>query len=152
MTIKHFFEVYPPKRIWRKLWIGLADLPMMPQHRAKCLRMAGVNIKGRVMIYSGVSVDTVAPDKIYIGKNVTITAGTKILTHYLDPESKGRIFRIGEVHIEDDVFIGVNSIICNSITIGKGAIIGAGSIVTKDIPPYQIWAGNPAKFIKEKVH
>ena len=152
MTIKHFFEVYPPKRIWRKLWIGLADLPMMPQHRAKCLRMAGVNIKGRVMIYSGVSVDTVAPDKIYIGKNVTITAGTKILTHYLDPESKGRIFRIGEVHIEDDVFIGVNSIICNSITIGKGAIIGAGSIVTKNIPPYQIWAGNPAKFIKEIVH
>lgn len=152
MTIKHFFEVYPPKRIWRKLWIGLADLPMMPQHRAKCLRMAGVNIKDRVMIYSGVSVDTVAPDKIYIGKNVTITAGTKILTHYLDPESKGRIFRIGEVHIEDDVFIGVNSIICNSITIGKGAIIGAGSIVTKNIPPYQIWAGNPAKFIKEIVH
>ena len=87
-----------------------------------------------------------------IGNNVTITAGTKILTHYLDPGSKGRIFRIGEVHIEDDVFIGVNSIICNSITIGKGAIIGAGSIVTKDIPPYQIWAGNPAKFIKEKVH
>ena len=152
MTIKHFFEVYPPKRIWRKLWIGLADLPMMPQHRAKCLRMAGVNIKGRALIYNNVSIDSVAPDKVYIGNNVAITAGTKILTHYLDPESKGRIFRIGEVHIEDDVFIGVNSIICNSVTIGKGAIIGAGSIVTKDIPPYQIWAGNPAKFIKEKVH
>ena len=45
MTLKHFFEVYPPKRMWRKMWIGLADLPMMPQHRAKCLKMAGVNIK-----------------------------------------------------------------------------------------------------------
>lgn len=51
MTLKHFFEVYPPKRMWRKMWIGLADLPMMPQHRAKCLKMAGVNIKGRAMIY-----------------------------------------------------------------------------------------------------
>ena len=152
MTIKHFFEIYPPKRIWRKLWMGLAILPMLPQHRAKLLKMAGVNIKGRSLIYNNVSIDTVAPDKVYIGNNVTITAGTKILTHYLDPGSKGRIFRIGEVHIEDDVFIGVNSIICNSLTIGKGAIIGAGSIVTKDIPPYQIWAGNPAKFIKEKVH
>lgn len=57
MTLKHFFEVYPPKRMWRKMWIGLADLPMMPQHRAKCLKMAGVNIKGRAMIYGGVGVD-----------------------------------------------------------------------------------------------
>ena len=56
MTLKHFFEVYPPKRMWRKMWIGLADLPMMPQHRAKCLKMAGVNIKGRAMIYGGVGV------------------------------------------------------------------------------------------------
>lgn len=65
MTLKHFFEVYPPKRMWRKMWIGLADLPMMPQHRAKCLKMAGVNIKGRAMIYGGVGVDTVYPDSIY---------------------------------------------------------------------------------------
>ena len=74
------------------------------------------------------------------------------MTHYLDPTSKGRRFRIGEVRIEDDVFIGVNVVICNSVTIGQGAIIGAGSIVTKDIPPYQVWAGNPAKFIKEREH
>ena len=62
------------------------------------------------------------------------------------------MFRIGEVHIEDDVFIGVNVIICNSVTIGMGAIIGAGSIVTKDIPPYQVWAGNPARYIKDREH
>lgn len=104
------------------------------------------------MVYGGTLIDTVAPDKIFIGNNVAITAGTKILTHYLDPTSKGRRFQIGEVHIEDDVFIGVNVVICNSVTIGQGAIIGAGSIVTKDIPPYQVWAGNPAKFIKEREH
>lgn len=152
MTIKHFFEVYPPKRMWRKLWIGLSSLPMLPQHRAKILKYGGVNIKGRVLIYSGVLIDTVAPNKIFIGNNVAITAGVKILTHYLDPSQKGRIFRIGEVHIEDDVFIGVNVIICNSVTIGKGSIVGAGSVVTKDIPPYQVWAGNPAKFIKDREH
>ncbi|WP_317207548.1 transferase [Bacteroides thetaiotaomicron] len=108
MSIKHFFEVYYPKRMWRKLWLGLAGFPMLPQHRAKLLKMGGVNIRGRVLIYGGVGVDTVAPDKIFIGNNVAITAGTKILTHYLDPSVKGRMFRIGEVHIEDDVFIGVN--------------------------------------------
>lgn len=152
MSIKHFFEVYYPKRMWRKLWLGLAGFPMLPQHRAKLLKMGGVNIRGRVLIYGGVGVDTVAPDKIFIGNNVAITAGTKILTYYLDPSVKGRMFRIGEVHIEDDVFIGVNVCICNSVKIGKGAIVGAGSVVTKDIPPYQVWAGNPARYIKDREH
>ena len=124
---------------------------MLPQHRAKILKLGGVNIKGRALIYGGVLIDTVAPYNVYIGNNVTITAGTKILTHYLDPSVKGRIFRMGEVHI-DEVFIGINVVICNSVTIGKGAIVGAGSIVTKDIPPYQVWAGNPARYIKDRVH
>lgn len=151
MYMKHFFEVYSPKRMWRKMWLSIASLPMLPQHRAKILKWAGVNIKGRALIYGGVRFDTVAPDKVFIGNNAAITAGTKILTHYLDPTRKGRTFRIGEVHIEDDVFIGVNTIICNSVTIGKGAIVGAGSVVTKNIPPYQCWAGNPAHYIKDRV-
>ncbi len=50
--------------------------------------------------------------------------------------------------IGNDVFIGANSIILKGITIGDRAIIGAGSIVTKNIPSDEIWAGNPAKFIK----
>lgn len=138
--------------MWRKLWLGLASLPMLPQHRSKILKLGGVNIKGRAFIYGGVLIDTVAPDHVYIGNNVTITARTKILSHYLNPSETGRKFRIGEVYIEDDVFIGINVIICNSVTIGKGAIVGAGSVVTKDIPPYQVWAGNPARYIKDRVH
>lgn len=152
MTIKDFYRIYSPKRIWRKMWLGLACIPMLPQHRARILRLGGVNIKGKAVIYGGVDIDTVAPDMIYIGNHVAITSGAKILTHYLDPNKKGRIFRLGEVHIEDDVFIGLNVIICNSVTIGKGSIIGAGSVVTKDIPPYQVWAGNPARFIRERAH
>jgi maltose O-acetyltransferase len=52
------------------------------------------------------------------------------------------------VRIEDDVWIGARVIILPGITIGKGAIIGAGSVVTKDIPPYAICAGNPARVIR----
>ena len=95
MTIKHFFEVYPPKRMWRKLWIGLSSLPMLPQHRSILLKWGGVNIKGHSMVYGGVGIDTVYPDKIFIGKGVRITAGTKILTHYLDPTQPGVHFRKG---------------------------------------------------------
>ena len=58
---------------------------------------------------------------------------------------------IQKVKIGKDVWIGANAIVLKGITIGDGAILGAGSIVTRDIPPYEIWAGVPAKFIKERV-
>ena len=57
----------------------------------------------------------------------------------------------GPVEIGQQVFIGAGVIICKSVTIGEGAIIGAGSIVTKDIPAGEIWAGNPARFIKKRI-
>ena len=152
MTIQKFLEVYPPKRLWHKLWFAIATLPMMPHMRAKCLKLAGVHISRNAMIYDHVCLDKVYPENIYIGNAVRITAGTFILTHYLDPTQSGVHFRKGEVHIEDDVFIGVNTSICSSVTIGKGAIVGAGSVVTKDIPAYQVWAGNPARYIKDRAH
>lgn len=58
---------------------------------------------------------------------------------------------IRKVKIGKDVWIGANAIVLKGVTIGDGAILGAGSVVTKNIPPYEIWAGVPAKFIKERV-
>ena len=52
--------------------------------------------------------------------------------------------------IQHDVWIGQSVIIKQGVTIGTGAVIGMGSIVTKDVPPYSIYAGNPAKFIKQR--
>lgn len=52
--------------------------------------------------------------------------------------------------IGNDVWIGNNVLIKSNTTIGDGAVIGMGSVVTKSIPPYEIWAGNPAKFIKNR--
>lgn len=53
-----------------------------------------------------------------------------------------------DIEIEDDVFIGYGAIICKGVTIGARSIVGAGSVVTKSIPSDQLWAGNPAKYIK----
>jgi acetyltransferase-like isoleucine patch superfamily enzyme len=56
----------------------------------------------------------------------------------------------GNIEIGNDVWIGAKSTIMSGVKIGDGAIIGAGSVVAKDIPPYTIWVGNPAKMIKKR--
>lgn len=56
----------------------------------------------------------------------------------------------GKIVIEDDVWVGSNAIILHGVKIGRGAVIGAGSIVTKSVPPYAIAVGNPAKIIKRR--
>jgi acetyltransferase-like isoleucine patch superfamily enzyme len=54
------------------------------------------------------------------------------------------------IDIEDDVWIGSNSVILPGVRIGRGAVIGAGSVVTKDVPPHCIYAGNPARLIRHR--
>jgi acetyltransferase-like isoleucine patch superfamily enzyme len=56
----------------------------------------------------------------------------------------------GDVIIGDECWLGANCIILAGVTVGKGAIIAAGSVVTKDVPPNEIWGGCPAKFIKTR--
>ncbi len=147
------FKYMSFKRIVHIFFMWLSNvLPLRGHHRYKLVKLGGVNIKGRCWIYKNVYFDSVAPELITIEKGVTITQGTTILTHYLDPSQPGRHYRRGEVHIEEDAFVGCNVTICNSVTIGKGSIVGAGSVVTKDIPPYQCWAGNPAHYIKDRAH
>ena len=54
------------------------------------------------------------------------------------------------ITIENDVWIGRRVIVMNGVTISNGAVVAAGAVVTKDIPPYEVWAGVPAKFIKKR--
>ncbi len=93
---------------------------------------------------------------ITIGNNVKIGGGVCIYDtdfHSLDPvirrsseDLKNRAEK--PVVIGNDVFIGARSIILKGVTIGENSVIGAGSVVTKSVPANQIWAGNPAKFIR----
>jgi acetyltransferase-like isoleucine patch superfamily enzyme len=53
------------------------------------------------------------------------------------------------VTIEDDVWIGCNCVVLKGVTIGRGAVVGAGSVVTKSVPPYVVVAGNPARIVRE---
>lgn len=149
--MKGLFKYMSIKRLLHIFFLKVANMSLLcGEYRWKFVKLGGVNVEGKCWIYKDVHFDSVAPELITIGYNATITRGTTILTHYFDPSQPGRHFLYGEVKIEKDAFVGCNVIICNSVTIGEGSIVGAGSIVTKDIPPYQVWAGNPARYIKDR--
>jgi acetyltransferase-like isoleucine patch superfamily enzyme len=92
-----------------------------------------------------VMVDVFFPEYIRIGDNTIIGYNTTILAHeYLTKE-----YRLGEVRIGSHVMVGANTTILPGVTIGDYAIIGAGSVVHKDVAPYSFVAGNPLQVIRE---
>lgn len=86
---------------------------------------------------------------IIIGNNVNMGANTTIYDHDFHSISGGEYKNEPQsVIIEDEVWLGLNVIVLKGVKIGKGAIVAAGSIVSKSLPPYSISAGIPAKVIK----
>lgn len=123
----------------------------------KCTLLAGPNSNIRIGDNVGISqAALIAFSDIVIGNNVKIGGGTCIYTtdfHSLDPllraSKEDKIHCVSKpVTIKDGAFIGAHCIILKGITIGRNSVIGAGSVVTKNVPDNQIWAGNPAKFIR----
>jgi acetyltransferase-like isoleucine patch superfamily enzyme/O-antigen/teichoic acid export membrane protein len=100
--------------------------------------------------YIGNKVHLALHAKIILGNNVVINDGCTLLTGSHDVNCPNWKQLISPIIIEDYAWIATNSIILPGVTIGKGAVVGAGSVVTKSIPAYQIFAGNPAKFIKDR--
>lgn len=96
-------------------------------------------------------------EKITIGNNILLGVGTQIRdtdNHSLDPQDRLNGLdwinkKTSPIVIKDNVFIGAYSFILKGVTIGENSIVGAGSVVTKDIPDNEIWAGNPAKIVRK---
>jgi len=90
--------------------------------------------------------------QIKTGSNVSIGPEATILTLGHDPQSAEFDDKGGDVMIGDRVWIAYRAIILPGVTIGEGAVVGAGAVVTKDVEPYTIVAGNPARSIKKRNH
>ena len=92
---------------------------------------------------------------ISIGNDVVLASYVSIWTlqhDYRDPEFRCTKGHYGPVKIGDRAWIGPNVIILHDVEIGEGAVIAAGAVVTKDVPPYTLVGGVPAKYIGERPH
>ena len=128
--LKHngHFRIYPTANVWAPWNVEMES---------------GVAIDDHVNLYS------VA--KIAIGAKVAISRETFICTASHDITYPNRPLVTAPINICDGVWIGARAIILPGITIGEGAVVAAGSVVTKDVEPWNVVGGNPAKFIKKRV-
>lgn len=131
--------------------------PFAPRKlRPYLIRKMGCHVGKNTFFGDYVRMDTSYADMIYIGDYTHITSGCRLLCHQRDltgysvgDNAASLGYRTGEIHIGKGVMVGMETIIMPGVTIGDGAIIGAGSLVTKDIPAWTIATGRPAKVVKQ---
>src|SRR5438132_13077927 len=104
--------------------------------RVRLHRWRGVKIGRDVWIGYQVLLDTSHPHLISIGNNVIISIRAMLIAHFRGPEG---------ITIEDEVFIGPGAIILPNVTIGRGAVVTAGSVVSSSVGPMTVVQGNPAR-------
>jgi acetyltransferase-like isoleucine patch superfamily enzyme len=87
--------------------------------------------------------------RISIGDDVILSAGAMLIDAGLESKNFGLVgvpsYVVGEIVVEDGVWVGAGAIVLPGVTIGRKSIIGAGSVVTRDVPPYSIAVGVPAR-------
>ena len=104
---------------------------------------AVINKDAKIENNTMIDMNAVIGSGAYIGANCHISAGV-VIAGVMEPKSDINVI------IEDNVFIGANSVIVEGVRIGKGSIVGAGSIVTKNVESDSVVYGNPAKLIRKK--
>ena len=97
-----------------------------------------VTVKCGVQLWDGVTLE----DGVFIGPNVTFT-------NDLHPRSRNAAATLLPTLVKKGASIGANATILPGITISEGAMVGAGSVVTTDVPPHTLVVGNPARFVRE---
>ena len=90
-------------------------------------------------------------DIVIIGNHTCIGDYVKILTGSHNIASKNFDLETAAIIIEDNVWIATGAIVLSGVTIGEGAVVAAGAVVTKNVDPWTIVGGNPAKFLKKRV-
>lgn len=130
--------------------------PISPRMlRPWVLRRIGCHVGKDVFIGAEVYIDSGHSDLIYIEDHVHLTAKTVLLCHkkdlsnYCVGDDYAKLpYKTGAIHLKKGCSTGTGTLIMPGVTIGEGAIVGAGSLVTKDVPAWCIATGRPAKVVK----
>jgi acetyltransferase-like isoleucine patch superfamily enzyme len=115
---------------------------------------AGYSIEIGDNIFIGSGCEFNITDKIVIGDNSLIASGCKFIDHNhgtnIDELMMKATCEKEQIIVGQDVWLGCNTVVLKGVHIGIGAVVAAGPVVTKSIPPYEIWAGVPARKIGER--
>jgi len=129
----------------RLLQVAALYMPGYKTARVWLHRRRGVAIGRNTSIGLSVIIETAYPSLVSIGNNVTIGMRSVIIAHFRDLTAQARAAHRPTVRIEDDVYIGPGVIVLPNVTIGKGAVVSAGSVVSSTVRPRTLVRGNPAK-------
>jgi acetyltransferase-like isoleucine patch superfamily enzyme len=135
-------------------WMAMTRFPIGAKNRCRLERLRGVKIGKHVFLGGGNVLDRVSPGLITIEDDVSLAGGVNILTHSNPTaplrEILGEEYHVlAPVHIKRGAWIALNVVILPGVTIGENSIVATGSVVMKDVAPYTMVGGSPAKFIKE---
>ncbi len=154
-VIKRFFLIYYHTLLQSMMdWVIFAPIAHR-KVRPWLLRRMGAKVGKGVFIGDHVVFDLNHSDLIYVDDDAHITGGCRLLCHQRDlsgyhkGDNASKLpYRLGEIHIGKGVMLGMNSMVMPGAKIGDGAIVGACSLVSKEIPPYTVAVGQPAKVVK----
>ncbi|MDD3138604.1 MAG: acyltransferase [Lachnospiraceae bacterium] len=150
-----FANIYHSLLLSMMNWVVLE--PFNPRMlRPFLLRRLGCKVGKGVFIGDHVRFDQNHADHIILDDHVHIASGSRLLCHqrdlssyYVGDDYAKLGYKLGFIHMQKGSLIGMDTFVMPGVTIGEGAIVGAGSLVTKDIPCWTIAAGRPAKVIKQ---
>ena len=114
--------------------------------RNQIYKLRGYDIHYSVIMERNLNLDRIYPEGIHIGENSLIASGVTIMSHDHCKRVDNQPL-LADVYIGKNCFIAVGAILLPGVKIGDEVIVGAGSVVTKDVPSNSIVAGNPAKII-----
>ena len=142
---------YLLKRLYQYFLQILSYLIPFAGFKVYLQRMRGVQIGKNVHISSNVFFDEAYPNYIIIEDGVSIAGQNQILSHTKPLEYHKNLFSssVSPVHIKENAWIAIGVILLPGVTIGRGSVVAAGSVVTKNVPDNVMVAGIPARIIKK---
>ena len=119
-----------------------------PCRRVEVLLPLGLELGDRVAVGWFAELD--ARGGITVGNDTNISSHVKLITGSHDVDDPGYTADFQPIKVGHHCWIGTGAIVLQGVTIGDGAVVAAGAVVTKDIPKYEIWGGVPAKYIRDR--